>query len=294
MAPDLPHLFARLSELVHAAGYAPEDLVLIPRSEIDRRETAAFTAGWAEAMSEELPRIRREYEKRVADAYAAGGGGRGGDPAARRTSGEGRGAKVIRLPFATLLEPSPLVVETEDRMRRAQEILDRRTEPVHGQAADPDADPETDPAAGQPRPHEDEPEDPRQAQPAQEPREPREPREPQAPQEPAGPEGPAEPAPPPARPPARERRAAPASRKVVRRNGRPIVPPLGSIPVQPRPQGTPAEHPADGPGAAGEPGEQGTQGAQGAPSLADRARALAQDMETRVGVGRPESPENGR
>ncbi|MFD4868764.1 hypothetical protein [Streptomyces sp. NPDC058412] len=284
MAPDLPHLFARLSELVHAAGYAPEDLVLIPRSEIDRRETAAFTAGWAEAMSEELPRIRREYEKRVADAYAAGAGGRGGDAAARRTSGEGGGggggAKVIRLPFATLLEPSPLVVETEGRMRRAQEILDRRTEPVHGQAADPD----TGAAAGQPRPHEHEPEDPREPQEPQEPQKPREPQEP-----PGG--GAVEPAPPPARPLARERRAAPASRKVVRRNGRPIVPPLGSIPVQSRPQGTPAELPADGPGAAGEPGGPGE---QGAPSLADRARALAQDLEARVGAGRPEAPENGR
>ncbi|MEU9159328.1 hypothetical protein AB0D29_03450 [Streptomyces sp. NPDC048424] len=257
--------------------------MLIPRSEIDRRETAAFTAGWAEAMSEELPRIRREYEKRVADAYAAGGAGRGGDAAVRRTSGEGRGATVIRLPFATLLEPSPLVVETEDRMRRAQEILDRRTEPVHGQAAD--ADPETDPAAGQPRPHEDGPEDPRQAQEPEEPREPR---------EPPGPGMSVEPVPPPARPLARERRAAPASRKVVRRNGRPIVPPLGSIPVQPRPQGTPTGLPADGPGAAGEPGEQGEQGAPGVPSLADRARALTQDLETRVGAGRPEGPENGR
>ncbi|MER6319449.1 hypothetical protein ABT237_37735 [Streptomyces sp. NPDC001581] len=268
--------------------------MLIPRSEIDRRETAAFTAGWAEAMSEELPRIRREYEKRVADAYAAGAGGRGGDAAARRTSGEGEGgggggsAKVIRLPFATLLEPSPLVVETEGRMRRAQEILDRRTEPVHGQAAD--ADPETDPAAGQPRPHEDEPEDPRQAREPQEPQEPQKPREPQEP--PGG--GAVEPAPPPARPLARERRAAPASRKVVRRNGRPIVPPLGSIPVQSRPQGIPAELPADGPGAAGEPGGPGEPGEQGAPSLVDRARALAQDLEARVGAGRPEAPENGR
>lgn len=41
--PDLPHLFAYLSELVHLAGYAPDELVVIPRAEIDRRETAAFT-----------------------------------------------------------------------------------------------------------------------------------------------------------------------------------------------------------------------------------------------------------
>uniref|UniRef100_A0AAU2JTL1 Uncharacterized protein n=1 Tax=Streptomyces sp. NBC_00049 TaxID=2903617 RepID=A0AAU2JTL1_9ACTN len=258
MAPDLPHLFARLSELVHAAGFAPEDLVLIPRAEIDRRETAAFTAGWAEAMSEELPRIRREYEKRVAEAYAAGGG-RGGDAAARRTPGDGRGATVIRLPFATLLEPSPLVVETEDRMRRAQEILDRRSDTGHAPAAEPDPGP-----IPPPRRHD----------------------EGETSREPAltAPAAPGAARATRARGDAREKRAAPVGRKVVRRNGRPIVPPLDSVPVQPRPQGTPADPPADGPGAAGGPDRL---------TLADRARALAQDLETRAGPGRPETPEQG-
>ncbi|WP_329380730.1 hypothetical protein OG625_15600 [Streptomyces sp. NBC_01351] len=268
MAPDLPHLFARLSELVHAAGYAPEDLVLIPRSEIDRRETAAFTAGWAEAMSEELPRIRREYEKRVADAYAAGGG-RGTDTAARRTAAKGDGATVIRLPFATLLEPSPLVVETEERMRRAQEILDRRSEDVVGGDAAGDARGEVEAAVGaeaaaavegvvEAAP---EPEEARGSEPLAQPVASR------------------------ASADARERRTPPASRKVVRRNGRPIVPPLKSVPVQPRPQGTPADYPADGPGTTGEPERR---------SLAARARALATEMETRGGASRPEVPEKSR
>lgn len=268
MAPDLPHLFARLSELVHAAGYAPEDLVLIPRSEIDRRETAAFTAGWAEAMSEELPRIRREYEKRVADAYAAGGGGgRGMDVAARRPPAKGEGATVIRLPFATLLEPSPLVEETEERMRRAQEILDRRSGDAVGAEAEAEieaaveaavVDAVVDAAAPGAVP---------------------EPAEPQA-SEPI-----AQPVAPRASADARERRTPPASRKVVRRNGRPIVPPLRSVPVQPRPQGTSVDLPADGPGATGEPERR---------SLAARARALATEMETRGGASRPEVPEKTR
>ncbi|MFI8504305.1 hypothetical protein ACIGFK_38235 [Streptomyces sp. NPDC085524] len=250
MAPDLPHLFARLSELVHVAGYAPEDLVVMPRSEIDRRETAAFTAGWAEAMSEELPRIRREYERRVADAYAAGGG-RGTDAAARRTPATGQGATVIRLPFATLLEPSPLVVETEERMRRAQEILDRGsaavTEPVSEAGTEAEA--------------------------------------PDQPAEPEGSEPLAQPAASRASADAREKRTLPASRKVVRRKGRPIVPPLNSVPVQPRMAAPPAEPPADGPGTAGEPERR---------SLAARARALATDLENRAGTGRPEVPENSR
>lgn len=224
----------------------------MPRSEIDRRETAAFTAGWAEAMSEELPRIRREYEKRVAEAYAAGGG-RGTDTAARSTPAEGEGATVIRLPFATLLEPSPLVVETEERMRRAQEILDRRPDPVpvaEDQPVAGSAEPEPDAAAE---------------------------REPVA--------GPPAPAAPRASADARERRMLPRGRKVVRRRGRPIVPPLNAVPVQPRTQGNPAEPPADGPGAAGEPERR---------SLADKARALAADLETRAGAGRPEVPESSR
>ncbi|MGW5395967.1 hypothetical protein [Streptomyces sp. NPDC003952] len=249
--------------------------MLIPRSELDRRETAAFTAGWAEAMAEELPRIRREYEKRVAEAYAAGSG-RGSDPAARSTPGEGRGATVIRLPFATLLEPSPLVRETEERMRRAQEILGLRPDDTgHEHAAEADAGADAERA----QPHRDGDEEtaeyggtesesegdsesdtaPAETGPAAD--------------DPAAPPAPAS--------RASGKRAAPAGRKVVRRNGRPIVPPLNSVPVQPRTHGAPADTPADGPGAAGDTGR---------PSLAAKARALARDMESR---GRPDEPRDG-
>ncbi|MFE4260301.1 hypothetical protein [Streptomyces sp. NPDC056883] len=275
---DLPHLFARLSELVHAEGHAPEDLVVIPRSELDRRETAAFTAGWAEAMAEDLPRIRREYEKRVVEAYAAGGeAGRGG-PTARRGTNTGTGAgvgtdgaEVIRLPFALLLDPPALVTEAEERIRRARQPVGVGRQPDDRQAGDqdtgdhqigdhqigdrqPDADHEQaaaeEPAAEEPRAHE----------------------QPGSGTLPSAQE-------------ARDKRAAPAGRKVVRRRGRPIVPPLRTVPVQPRAQAPSAESPADGPERAE---------ADGRRSLAQKARALAQELEARGGSSRPEPAGDGR
>ncbi|MFE9039671.1 hypothetical protein ACFYOG_02045 [Streptomyces sp. NPDC007818] len=156
--PDLPHLFARLSELVHVLGYAPEELVVIPRSEIDRRETTAFTSGWAEAVSDELPRIRREYERRVADAYAQGqGDGRGIRRQQRRTdAGTPGGARVIALPFARLLEPPAAVVEAEERVRRERELFEQGSrsgpepepDPGTGPEPDPGTDPEPEPGPG--------------------------------------------------------------------------------------------------------------------------------------------------
>ncbi|MGW6564598.1 hypothetical protein [Streptomyces sp. NPDC054975] len=147
--PDLPHLFARLSELVHVHGYTPEELVLIPRAEVDRRETSAFTSGWAEAVSDELPRIRREYERRVADAYAQGqGDARGIRRPQRRTDVGTEGAQVIALPFARLLEPPQAVVEAEERVRKEREQFEPRPErsdrpepePEHQTGSEPDAD----------------------------------------------------------------------------------------------------------------------------------------------------------
>ncbi|WP_158718877.1 hypothetical protein [Streptomyces globisporus] len=131
--PDLPHLFARLAELVHVAGYAPEDLVVLPRAEVDRREAAAFTAGWAEAVSDELPRIRREYERRVADAYAQGQGDARGirRPQRRTDAAHPDGARVIPLPFARLMEPPAAVVEAEERVRRERELFEQRSEPEY-------------------------------------------------------------------------------------------------------------------------------------------------------------------
>ncbi|MEU2547460.1 hypothetical protein ABZ618_18855 [Streptomyces roseolus] len=204
--PDLPHLFARLSELVHVFGYAPEELVVIPRSEIDRRETTAFTSGWAEAVSDELPRIRREYERRVADAYAQGqSDGRGIRRPQRRTdAGPQDGARVIALPFARLLEPPASVVEAEERVRRERALFEQGSAPERatgeedGDAGGPASEPEPEPEHGkEPAPHATAP-DPLVT--AQE---------------------------------SRARRAAQPVRKVVRgKGGRPIVPPLSHVPVQ--------------------------------------------------------------
>ncbi|MFB7517840.1 hypothetical protein [Streptomyces sp. NPDC056144] len=142
--PGLPHLIAHLSELVHLHGYAPEDLVVLPRAEVDRRETAAFTGGWAEAVADELPRIRREYEKRVADAYAQGQEeARGIRRPQRRTETGREGARVIALPFARLLEPPAALVEAEERVRRERELFEQRPEPeAEPEDALPDPEPE--------------------------------------------------------------------------------------------------------------------------------------------------------
>ncbi|MFH8623917.1 hypothetical protein ACH4A8_18705 [Streptomyces vietnamensis] len=208
---DLPHLFARLAELVHVAGYAPEDLVVLPRAEVDRRETAAFTAGWAEAVSDELPRIRREYERRVADAYAQGQGDARGirRPQRRTDAAHPDGARVIPLPFARLMEPPALVVDAEERVRRERERFEQRPEPTYEPEPVPVDEPEPEHA----------PE-----------------REPVPETEPGSEPGP------PSGPEAddrvnaqenRPRRNAQPVRKVVRgKGGRPIVPPLSGVPGQ--------------------------------------------------------------
>ncbi|MFD5323907.1 hypothetical protein ACFWJO_08400, partial [Streptomyces sp. NPDC127092] len=205
--PDLPHLFARLAELVHVTGYAPEDLVVMPRAEVDRRETAAFTAGWAEAVSDELPRIRREYEKRVADAYAQGqGDARGIRRPQRRTDANVNpdGARVIPLPFARLLEPPAVVVQAEERVRREREMFEQRSEHTYAAEPEPAAVPE------------------RETEPAPERQpEPESAAEPEADVLLTAQES-------------RARRNVQPVRKVVRgKGGRPIVPPLDGVPVQP-------------------------------------------------------------
>ncbi|MFD5770995.1 hypothetical protein ACFWIN_34895 [Streptomyces sp. NPDC127049] len=242
--PDLPHLFARLSELVHVLGHAPEELVVIPRSEIDRRETTAFTSGWAEAVSDELPRIRREYERRVADAYAQGQrDGRGIRRPQRWTdTGPEGGARVIALPFARLLEPPAAVVEAEERVRRERERFEQGypTEPgpEHGPGPESGPGPGPGPGAG-PVPESEsgsEPEDgiePRYGDGGGGPGEAGHGGEPE-------PEHGKEPAPDTRAPDApatahegRARRTAQPVRKVVRgKGGRPIVPPLSHVPVQ--------------------------------------------------------------
>lgn len=218
--PDLPHLFARLSELVHVFGYAPEELVVIPRSEIDRRETTAFTSGWAEAVSDELPRIRREYERRVADAYAQGqSDGRGIRRPQRRTdAGPQDGARVIALPFARLLEPPASVVEAEERVRRERALFEQGSAPErdagNGGETEDEGGPEPEPAGAS---------------------------APEAASEPASEHASGKGSEPHAAAPdplvtaqeSRARRTAQPVRKVVRgKGGRPIVPPLSHVPVQ--------------------------------------------------------------
>ncbi|MGW0118281.1 hypothetical protein [Streptomyces sp. NPDC003327] len=223
--PDLPHLFARLAELVHVAGHAPEDIVVIPRAEVDRRETAAFTAGWAEAVSDELPRIRREYEKRVADAYAQGQGDARGirRPQRRTDAQDGAGARVIPLPFARLLEPPAAVVRAEERVRRERELFEQRSE--HRYAPDAEAEPESKPLP-EPAPEPVRPPEAKAKLKAKAEPEPGPERRPDTAAEPTtDAEAEAE--------QSRTRRTARPVRKVVRgKGGRPIVPPLDHLPAQ--------------------------------------------------------------
>ncbi|WP_137993955.1 hypothetical protein [Streptomyces vilmorinianum] len=254
MNPDLPHLFARLSELVHVAGYAPEDLVVVSRAEIDRRETAAFTAGWAEAMSEELPRIRREYEKRVADAYAQGQrDARGIRRPQRRTEGGEDGARVIPLPFARFLEPPVAVLQAEERIRSERELLERRPEPDPDPAVEPRPDPDLE------LQHATAPPDDEHSRPRAD-------------------ESALAPDVLPTAQDVRARRAPQPVRKVVRgKGGRPIVPPLG-VPVQP---GSGGDRRSAG---AGEPDSR----AQGR-RLSERARALEEELVDRAQEAPPET-----
>ncbi|MEV4424954.1 hypothetical protein ACN9M0_21875 [Streptomyces sp. R-07] len=264
--PDLPHLFARLAELVHVAGYAPEDLVVLPRAEVDRREAAAFTAGWAEAVSDELPRIRREYEKRVADAYAQGQGDARGirRPQRRTDAAHPDGARVIALPFARLMEPPAAVVKAEERVRRERELFEQRPEQEYEPEPAPTPVPVPTPGTGPvsvpapvsgPKPvpvsvYEPEPEHASGPEPALDP-------EPGAEPEPDGRATAQE---------GRPRRNAQPVRKVVRgKGGRPIVPPLSGVPGQ----------------AGGTPERRGRR-------LSERARSLEEDLSERAREAPPE------
>ncbi|MEV5968666.1 hypothetical protein [Streptomyces sp. NPDC051921] len=248
--PDLPHLFARLAELVHVAGYAPEDLVVLPRAEVDRRETAAFTAGWAEAVSDELPRIRREYEKRVADAYAHGQGDtRGIRRPQRRADVSPDGARVIPLPFARLLEPPAVVVQAEERVRRERELFEQRPEPEPVPESGPESAyvPEQGPVVAPVRASEPEPETDLLVT-AQE---------------------------------SRTRRNGQPVRKVVRgKGGRPIVPPLNSVAAQNGPA----------PERRGPDSEQETRPGGRGRRLSERARALEDELAAERAQEAPPEP----
>ncbi|MFB7498442.1 hypothetical protein ACFC09_27780 [Streptomyces sp. NPDC056161] len=141
-APDLPHLIARVSELVLRLGYEPDDLVIMPRGELDRREMAAYSAGWADVVDEQLPAVRRAYEQRITAAYAQGqeDGRTGRRPrASSRSEGERRsdgGGEVIPLHFVQLLRPPSELTRVERRGERERSVADGTPlpTPVFGQA----------------------------------------------------------------------------------------------------------------------------------------------------------------
>ena len=125
-SPDLPHLIARVSELVLRLGYDPLDLVTLPRGELDRRELAAYSAGWADVVAEQLPAIRRAYEERITAAYLQGqdDARTGHRPRrARRAEGEA-GGEVIALPYVQLLRPPSEVTRVEARGERERTVAD--------------------------------------------------------------------------------------------------------------------------------------------------------------------------
>ncbi|MER5790097.1 hypothetical protein [Streptomyces sp. NPDC001980] len=248
-ASDLPHLIARVSELVLSLDYEPQDLVVLPRAELDRREMAAYSAGWADVVDERLPAVRRAYERRITAAYVQGqeDARTGRRPRrARRPEGEREyGGEVIPLPYVQLLRPPSELTRVEQRGERERSIADGTPWDGGGHAAadldgiaDADsADDRTDAGPG--------------ADTLLSAREVRE---------------------------VREKRVVPAAaerRSVVRRNGRPSVPPLkrdaaGGV----RDKGRRADgggerdqqEPADMPGA----------------RLSDKARALAEELEDRA------------
>ncbi|MFF8995292.1 hypothetical protein ACF09H_36250 [Streptomyces sp. NPDC014983] len=253
-APDLPHLIARVSELVLSLGHAPEDLVVIPRAELDRRELAAYSAGWADVVDEELPAVRQAYEQRITAAYLQGqeDARTGRRPRrARRTEDEDEagGGEVIPLPYVRLLAPPDELTRVEQRGERERTVAGGAPAPgaPGGDAAD---DPE--PTAG--------------GNDAVEPvtdtgsadillsaRE------------------------------LRERRPAGSERRpVLRRNGRPSVPPLARQADAARDKSRRAD-PKDPPSGRDED----------RPRLSDRARALADELEGRVPQPRRRDDQQG-
>lgn len=278
-APDLPHLIARLSELVLRLGHAPEDLVILPRAELDRRELAAYSAGWADVVDEQLPVVRQAYEQRITAAYLQGqeDARTGRRPRrGRRPEGEreGGGGEVIQLPYVQLLSPPSELTRVEQRGERERSVADGTPVPVFeggtGEAADPA--PARDEGAydetagpvvtgtGRPTPVAADGE---------------------VPEGPAGTEtetgsGSAGDFLLSARE-VREKRPAPSERRpVVRRNGRPSVPPLarqGEAGAG-RDKGRRTETQE-------QPGPPGARG-EGRPRLSDKARALADELEGRT------------
>lgn len=265
---DLPHLIARVCELVLRLGYDPGELLTLPRAELDRRETAAYSAGWSDVVAEQFPAIRRAYEERITAAYLQGQADArtGRRPHRARRTEDGPGGDVIQLPYVPLLR-APAEMTRGER---------GAAQPVPKPAPEPEA---TAPSLPSPDP---------------------EPRRERDRDEHEGRDGPGSPTVVPspdvllsARE-VREKRPAPAEhRPVVRRNGRPSVPPL-DLPGDPgtagRDRGRRADDPASGRQVAAD-----AAGTDDSRRLSKRARALADDLEGRADGRRrgvpPEAPD---
>ncbi|WP_406123218.1 hypothetical protein [Streptomyces sp. NBC_00989] len=262
-APDLPHLIARLSELVLRLGHAPDDLVILPRAELDRRELAAYSAGWADVVDEQLPAVRRAYEQRITAAYLQGqeDARTGRRPRRAREPGSGGGGgEVIQLPYVQLLRPPSELTRVEERGERERVVADGTPSPV------PDAD--TDVRDG----------DVRDADVG------------------VGVGIEADDILVTARD-VREKRAAPAERRsVVRRNGRPSVPPLNTGTGREKGRRTESAEPSPSPSSPSAPAPAGDR-SEKRPRLSAKVRALADELEGRApgrrreeGAGPAEDP----
>ncbi|MFF3498595.1 hypothetical protein [Streptomyces sp. NPDC003247] len=243
-ASDLPHLIARVSELVLRLGHDPSDLVVLPRAELDRREMAAYSAGWADVVAEQLPAIRRAYEERITAAYLQGqeDARTGRRPRRARRPDGAPGGEVIPLPYVQLLRPPSEVTRVEARGERERSVADGTPVPVPP-ARTPAEDPPDDrggDASGD------------FLLSARE---------------------------------VREKRPTPSERRpVVRRNGRPSVPPLDR-PAENGPGGgrDRGRRPEPGDRSSVEPADPTGVGGDERRRLSDRARALADDLEGRAG-----------
>ena len=238
-APDLPHLIARLSELVLRLGYAPDDLVILPRAELDRRELAAYSAGWADVVKEQLPAVQRAYEQRITAAYLQGQeDARTGRRPRRVRDRDHVGGDVIQLPYVQLLSAPPELTRVEERGEQERVVADGPRDQVEPDVApDPDSD---------------------ILLTARDVRD------------------------------VRDKRAAPAERRsVVRRNGRPSVPPLNAGAGRDKGRRTESSEPSPASASGGE--RSGKR-----PRLSAKARALADELEGRApGRSRGEGPGPG-
>ncbi|MDQ1047855.1 hypothetical protein [Streptomyces sp. V4I2] len=140
---DLPHLIARVSELVHRLGYDPQDLIVLPRGELDRRELGAYSAAWADVVAEQMPGIRRAYEERITAAYFEGHEDARTGRRPRRTGRpeDARGGEVIPLPYLQLLRPPSEVTRVEERGERERSVADENEQ-------SPEPEPELEPGPG--------------------------------------------------------------------------------------------------------------------------------------------------